>query len=299
MKYYWIDFIDDFLFEKSINQWLSLKTIEGYKTTFNLLFLNQYVDVEDFKSYTEINFKRLLWHFCQKNNWSSNTYNNYRKYLKSFCDYLVKNNYLEKNPFENILVRKVKKNLPKALTQIQVKELLKVVNKIFENNDFLSLRNKTIINFYMYTWCRLSELIKLKIEEIDFINRTIRINDGKGNKDRIIPLTYDLSDILIKYLIKKKNSRNISNFVFPTKNGLEMQKRDIYKIFLKIKNNLSFYFTPHMLRHTFATELIRKDVDIYKVSKVLWHSNVKTTQIYTWLTVKDVSEKLQQINLYK
>lgn len=78
-----------------------------------------------------------------------------------------------------------------------------------------------------------------------------------------------------------------------------MQKRDIYKIFLKIKNNLSFDFTPHMLRHTFATELIRKDVDIYKVSKVLWHSNIKTTQIYTWLTVKDVSEKLQQINLYK
>lgn len=64
MRYYWIEFIDNYLFEKSINQWLSTKTIEWYRTAFNILFLNQYVDVEDFSTYTELNFKRLLWTFC-------------------------------------------------------------------------------------------------------------------------------------------------------------------------------------------------------------------------------------------
>lgn len=163
----------------------------------------------------------------------------------------------------------------------------------------MTLRNKSIFYYYIYTWCRLSELIKLKIENIDFINKTIRINDGKWWKDRIIPLTYELSDSLIDFLLVRKKSRIFSDLVFSSKNWIELQKRDIYSIFDKIKEKLSFDFTPHVLRHTFATELVRKYVDIYKVSKVLWHANVKTTQIYMWLTVKDVSNKLETINLYK
>lgn len=299
MKYYWIDFIDSFLFEKSINEGLSLKTIEGYKTSFNLLFLNKYVDVENFTTYTEMNFKYMLWEAFLKNNWSSNTYNRYRKELKVFCDYLLKNNHIEKNPFDNIEPRKVKKNLPKALNVKQVKELINRIEEIYENNDFLSLRNKTIMYCYIYTWCRLSEILKLKISEIDFINKIIRINQGKGNKDRIVPLTNELSDILIKYLLKKRNSRIFWDLLFTTKNWFELTKKDIYRIVKKIKENLSFDFTPHILRHTFATELVRKDIDIYKVSKVLWHSNVKTTQIYMGLTIKDVSDQLQNISLYK
>lgn len=299
MKYYWIDFIDSFLFEKSINEGLSLKTIEGYKTSFNLLFLNKYVDVENFATYTEINFKYMLWEAFLKNNWSSNTYNRYRKELKVFCDYLLKNNHIEKNPFDNIEPRKVKKNLPKALNVKQVKELINRIEEIYENNDFLSLRNKTIMYCYIYTWCRLSEILKLKNSEIDFINKIIRINQWKGNKDRIVPLTNELSDILIKYLLKKRNSRIFWDLLFTTKNWFELTKKDIYRIVKKIKENLSFDFTPHILRHTFATELVRKDIDIYKVSKVLWHSNVKTTQIYMGLTIKDVSDQLQNISLYK
>lgn len=299
MKYYWIDFIDSFLFEKTINEGLSLKTIEWYKTSFNLLFLNKYVDVENFATYTEMNFKYMLWDAFLKNNWSSNTYNRYRKELKVFCDYLVKNNYIEKNPFNNIEVRKVKKNLPKALNIKQVKELINRIEELFENNDFLSLRNKTIMYCYIYTWCRLSEILKLKNDEIDFINKIIRINQWKGSKDRIVPLTNELSDILIKYLLKKKNSRIFWDLLFTTKNWFELTKKDVYRIVKKIKEKLSFDFTPHILRHTFATELVRKDIDIYKVSKVLWHANVKTTQIYMWLTVKDVSNKLEKISLYK
>ena len=79
MKYYWVNFIDDFLYEKSVNEGLSPKTLECYKTSFNLLFLNKYVDIEDFSTFTEINFKRMLWDAFLSNNWSSNTYNRYRK----------------------------------------------------------------------------------------------------------------------------------------------------------------------------------------------------------------------------
>lgn len=299
MKYYWIDFIDSFLYEKIVNEGLSPKTIEWYKTSFNLLFLNKYIDVEDFNTFTEINFKYMLWDAFLKNKWSSNTYNRYRKELKTFCDYLVKNNYIKVNPFDNIHKRKVKKNLPKALSIRQVNELLKNTEKKFFNNDFLTLRNKTIIYFYVYTGCRLSELINLKFDDLDFINKTIRINHWKWWKDRILPLSSLLSDLLIKYLIKKKKSRIINDLVFPTIYWWILQKRDIYKVFSKIKEWLGFDFTPHILRHTYATELVRKEIDVYRISKVLWHSSVKTTQIYLWLTVKDVSNKIDNINLYK
>lgn len=299
MKYYWVNFIDDFLYEKSVNEGLSPKTLECYKTSFNLLFLNKYVDIEDFSTFTEINFKRMLWDAFLSNNWSSNTYNRYRKELKTFCDYLLKNGFLISNPFDNIEPRKLKKNLPKALNLKQVKELFNRIENTFFSKDFLSTRNKTIFYYYIYTWCRLSELIKLKFSDLDFLNKVIRINQWKWNKDRLVPLTNDLSDILIKYLIKKNESWIFTNLVFPTKNWRELQKRDIYSLVKKIKVSLSFDFTPHMLRHTFATELLRKELDIYKISRVLWHSNVKTTQIYLWLNLNDVSKKLDTVSLYR
>lgn len=299
MKYYWVNFIDDFLYEKSVNEGLSPKTLECYKTSFNLLFLNKYVDIEDFSTFTEINFKRMLWDAFLSNNWSSNTYNRYRKELKTFCDYLLKNGFLISNPFDNIEPRKLKKNLPKALNLKQVKELFNTIENTFFSKDFLSNRNKTIFYYYIYTWCRLSELIKLKFSDLDFLNKVIRINQWKWNKDRLVPLTNDLSDILIKYLIKKNESWIFTNLVFPTKNWRELQKRDIYSLVKKLKVSLSFDFTPHMLRHTFATELLRKELDIYKISRVLWHSNVKTTQIYLWLNLNDVSKKLDTVSLYR
>lgn len=298
MKYYWIDFIDDFLYEKSINQWLSDESIKSYQSVFNSLFLTPYLNLEDLTTFTEMNFKRYLWDSFLKNKWSSHTYNRYRKNLKCFCDYLVRNRLINENPLKNIPIKKNWKNLPKALNTKQVKELFNVIDKIFSNIDFISKRNKAIMCFYIYTWCRLKELINLKTSDIDFIKWTIRINKGKWNKDRIIPLTHKLSDILINYLLKKKKSRLITEILFPTRFWWTLQHRDIYNIVWKIKNNLSFSFTPHMLRHTFATELVRKNINLYNISKVLWHSSIKTTQIYLWLDVEEIRSDLNNISLY-
>jgi len=299
MKYYWIDFIDDFLYEKSVNQWLTKDSIHSYQTVFNSLFLNPYIEVENFESYKEINFKRLLWELFLKNEWSTHTYNRYRKNLKCFCDYLVRNWFLKDNPIKNIPIRKSWKNLPKTLDKKQIKELIQKIEKTFKNDDFISFRNKTILYFYIYTWCRLKELVKLKTYDVDFINWTIRINNWKWNKDRVVPLTFTLSDFLIKYLLIKNKSWIKSEIFFPTRFCWYLQHRDIYNVVDKIKKWLSFSFTPHMLRHTFATELVRKNVNLYNISKVLWHSSIKTTQIYLWLDTEEIRENLNSISLYK
>lgn len=299
MKYYWIDFIDDFLYEKLVNEWLSPKTIDCYKTVLNSLFTNPYVEAEDFKTYTEMNFKRMLWDLLLKNNWSSHTYNRYRKELKTFCNYLIKKGHLKENPLKNIPMRKLAKTLPKCLNKKQVKELQYTIKNTFDTDDFLSVRNKTIFYFYMYTWCRLNEMVNLKIQDIDFINWSIRINNAKGQKDRIVPLTYTLSDYLISYLLKKKKSKINTEIVFPTRFCWFLQKRDVYNIVKKVREKLSFRFTPHMLRHTFATELISKNVNLYNLSKILWHSNIETTKIYLSLQNEDIRIDLNNKALYK
>ncbi len=298
MTYYWIDIIDDFLIEKEVNEWLSLSTIKIYNTMFNLLCDNPFVNISDLSTFTEINFKKLLWNSLIKNKWCSHTYNKYRKNYRVFCKYLVTNWFLEFNPLANIKIRKVLKSFPKYLTTKQIIHVQKLININFSDSDFMTLRNKTILFFYMYTWLRLYELINLKMSDIDFIHQTIKITNWKWWKDRLVPMIYQLSDLLIPYLIKLKNSKIKTNIVFPTRFGWLMQHRDVYNILNKIKSQLDFHLTPHMFRHTFATELVRKNINIYNISRILWHSDLKTTQIYLWLDIDSVTVSLNKSHIF-
>lgn len=298
MKNYWIDFIDSFLFEKEVNEWVCKGTIKIYNTMFNVLCDNKFVKINDPNTFTEINFKRLLWDRLTKYNWSSHTYNKYRKNFKVFCGFLVREGYIKENPLNDIKLRKAEKLLPKYLNTKQIIQIKNVINNTFSDDDFLTIRNKTILFFYMYTWVRLYELINLNFEDIDFINNTIKINKWKGWKDRLVPMIYKLSDLLIFYLLKKKSAKINSNILFPTRFCWNMQHRDIYNLLNKIKTKIDFKITPHMFRHTFATELVRKNINIYNVSRVLWHSNLKTTQIYLGLDVNSVNISLNNANLF-
>lgn len=298
MLTYWIDVIDDFIYEKHINEWVSLTTIKIYNTLFNLIINSKILNINDLNSFNEINIKRFLWENLIKLKWWSETYNKYRKNIKSFCKFLVKKWYIISDPTINIKLRKRLIKIPKYLTTRQIIEIKSAVEKTFPNDDFISLRNKTVFYFYLYTWIRLNELTNLNVNDIDFINRNIKIYNWKGWKDRLVPLLNILWDKLIPYLIKRKRSKINSTYLFPTRFNHAMQHRDIYEITKKINANINFKVTPHMFRHTFATELIRKNENIYNVSKILWHSDVKTTQIYLWLDLEKLTLNLNNTCLF-
>jgi len=298
MKNYDNLLIDSFLFEKSINEWLSPGTIKNYTTMFNLLCNNPYININKSNTFTEINFKRLLWDYLTKLNWGSHTYNKYRKNIKIYCDYLVKEKFLTINPIKDIKVRKTWKTIPKYLNTKQIIQVKRLIEQEFSCDDYITTRNKTILYFYLFSWLRLYELINLKLDDIDFINQTIKINKWKWNKDRLIPLIHKLWDKLLPYLQKKKSSKINTNILFPTRFKWYMQHRDIYNILNKIKPYLNYNLTPHMFRHTFATELVRKNINIYNVSRILWHSDLKTTQIYLWLDLQAVNISLNEAVLF-
>jgi site-specific recombinase XerD len=300
MKSYWIDLIDDFLYEKFVNEWLSLHTIKTYTTVFNLFILSPLFSFNDFNLFNEYNFKKFLWDNLIKNKWSSWSYNCFRKNLKVFCNYLIKKWKIKENPLNDIKPRKTEKCLPKYLNTEQIRELKKVIDNTFTRDTFLDVRNKTILYFYLFSWLRLSELINLKIEDINFEENTIKVNKWKWKKDRLVPLINILYKKLVFYFKIRKVYWLKTNILFPTFSfNFPLLPRDIYYIFDKIKTKLSFYLTPHMLRHTFATELVRKNANFYDVSRSLWHSKLSTTQIYVWLDVKAMCESFNKLSLFR
>lgn len=291
-------FIDTFLFEKQINQWLSNKTILTYNSCFNLLLNNPYIFLDNPWSFTELNFKRLLWETLIKNNWTSHTYNRYRKNYKVFCDFLIKESFIKENPLKHIKDRKVDKVLPKALLPKQVDEVIYLINRIFSNDDFVSKRNSAIIYTYLFTWIRLSELININTLAVNIEDWYIKINKWKGWKDRYVPIVNKLSFILCDYMKAREKFDFQEKVFFPTRYWWYMQHRDIYSILNKIREKISFKLTCHMFRHTFATELVRKNLNLYNISQILWHSKLDTTKIYLNFDTESVKNSLNTLNIY-
>lgn len=296
MKTYNNYFIDSFLFEKAVNEWCSEATIKAYCSSFNH-FINNF-HTNNPEKYTTINFKRFLWELFIKYKWTSFTYNRNRKNLKVFCDFLVKEKFIKQNPLEEIKDRKVDKVNPKFLNKRQIFKLKNTLDKIYPNSDFFSQRNKTIVYFFLYSWVRFSELLNLKIQDINFMEANIRVKRWKGWKERLIPLVSPLANQIVNYYFSRSSLNLKSDYLFISWYDKQMTNRNIYNIFSKINESLDFHFTPHMCRHTFATELVRKNINIYNISRILWHSRLDTTKIYLNLDVENLKKSLDSVSLY-
>lgn len=298
MKTYQIDLIDDFLFEKSVNQWLSKYTIKDYQQVFTMLLQSDTIDIHQPSTFTPSLFKRWLWTLLVERNWKSTTYNRNRKNLKVFCDYLVSIGYITENPLIDIPNRREAKQLPRYLDRSQVSHLQRVIQSTYNHDTYISSRNKTILYFYMHTWLRLYELINLDISDIKFLDNHCLIRSWKWKKDRLVPLSNELKQYLIDYYYYRSKYKITNTALFITCYGSTMQHREVYNLLKKINTKLNFHVTPHMLRHTFASNMIQKWLDIYSVSRVLWHNSLKTTEIYLHTTVDNITSKMNEISLY-
>jgi len=298
MKKFWNIYVDDFLMEKSINQWISDRMVEIYTTTFRAVDISEYVNLSNLNTYTTQNFKRFLWESFLEKHWSSKTYNHYRMNIRTFCEYLKNEWYLQNNPIDKISKRKEPKKLPKTLSTEQVKELLESLSITFDMNTFIWLRNKTMVYTYLYTWMRLSELTNLKFENLKIHDGLIKVIKWKGDKERLIPLTKESIKHLFNYLKERKKTFIESEYIFPTAYWNNLQKKDMQAVMKKIRAQISFHFTWHQLRHTYATELVRNNFDIYNISQILGHSTIDTTKIYLSVDTGKLKKQLDKIKLF-
>lgn len=209
--------------------------------------------------------------------------------LRSFYHYLNDVGLLEGNPFSAVKIANGKKRLPDYLFVDEVDLLL----SCFDTNDDFGLRDRTMFEIMYGCGLRLSEVVNLKISDIDFNNKLVYIT-GKGNKQRIVPFYDIIYKLLNMYLnnVRNKYASKDNEYVFINRRGEKLTSRGVQYILDKavLENSLPFKVHPHTLRHSFATHLLDKGVDIRVVQQLLGHSSLSTTQIYTHITVGHLRE---------
>ncbi len=215
--------------------------------------------------------------------------------LKSFYKYLNRKNLFTENPSKNLIFPKLNKNLPYVLDEKSINRLLD--SKYFEH-DFDGIRDKAIMELLYSSGIRLSELINLKQERIDFQNHIVKIR-GKGRKERIVPVGVHAGSAILEYLnfreayFSRMGKDYDASFVFNAKNGKKLYPALMNRITEKYISKVSEIKkkSPHVLRHTFATHLLNKGADIMAVKELLGHESLSTTQIYTHVSI----DRLKQV----
>ncbi len=207
--------------------------------------------------------------------------------LKSFYKFLYKNNYIDKKdyPLVKVTYPKKEKKLPKFL---YYNDLLEIINESSKDKD--GVRDRLIIEMLYATGVRVSELVNIKLSDIDFNNKRI-IVCGKGNKERVVYYGDYAKEVLDKYL--DTHIRKDNNYLFLNSKGEQITDGGIRYIIDNIMKKLSIktHVTPHVLRHTFATDMLNNGCDIKVVQELLGHSSLKATEVYTHVT----NERLKEV----
>lgn len=201
--------------------------------------------------------------------------------LRSFYKFLKKRELITENPILHLNVLKTNKQLPGFVNEM---DMLSVLQSANYSDDFVGVRDRLVLELLYGTGIRLSELIHLKHSDVNYFERQIRVL-GKRNKERIIPFSKSLAEMLKDYQCKKNDlfESNEADNLIVTNKGDACYPMFIYRI---VKKYLDQFTTldkksPHVLRHTFATHLLNKGADLNAVKELLGHANLAATQVYT------------------
>ena len=221
---------------------------------------------------------------------ASKTINRKISTLKSFFKYQLKKETIEVNPMTPILSLKISRRLPSFVEQKDIKTLFSYVEF---PDTWEGKTDRLLLMIFYQTGIRLSELISIKDSHVDKSNSTIKVL-GKGNKERLIPVSNQLLQLIDAYISEKKSSieNQSSPFLLVRKKGEKLYPKYVYNTVKKYLGNVSTNErkSPHVLRHTFATHLTNNGADINAVKELLGHSSLASTQVYTHNSIEKLKE---------
>lgn len=279
-----IDFCDYLKIDKKYSD----LTVESYKTEtkkYLTFFKEKNIKINNIKN---SDIKEYL-SFIKDEDMSERSLAHNVSVIRTFYKFLLIEKLIERNPTEFLELPKLKKSLPTVLSNEEVETLLDI-----DLIDNFSYRNKAMLELMYSTGLRVSELVNLKLNNIDFDNCIIK-TIGKGNKERIIPI----NDYALYYLKTYINDyrgdmmkKNVHDYIFVNNHGKEMTRQGFFKIVKNIasQKNIKTPISPHTLRHSFATHLLDYGADLRSIQEMLGHSNLSTTQIYTHVSSEHLKE---------
>lgn len=275
---YILKYFDYLEYERKLSE-NTLKSYHNDLKKFNNYFKGDVLNIE---------YNDIQKYIVSLSNEDARTIAHYITVINSFYDFLVDENIIKENPCANIVSPKVAKKLPVYLTEEEVNRLLDV--QLITPYDY---RNKAMLELLYATGLRISELVNLKLTDLDAHNCFVRVF-GKGKKERIVPITDLALKYLVIYVTEYRNiilKNKVSDYLFISNSLTNISRQGFFKIIKKeckragIEKNVS----PHVLRHSFATHLLRHGANLRIIQELLGHEDISTTQIYAHL----VNEKLK------
>lgn len=279
-----------------------LDYLQNIKKYSDNTIINYEIDIDKYINYLKLNkidifkieYKNVLDYISYlKKNHKSTSINRSISSIRTYYNYLIKNNYTNSNPFKIINGMKKEKKLPEYF---KYNEYVELVNSIDINSN-LGIRNKCIFEVLLCTGCRCNELVNIKLDDINLNEKEIKVL-GKGNKERIVYLGSYAIESIEKYLSIRNEilGKKDNNYLFINHLGDKLTTRGIRdiidKILLKSSNNMKI--TPHTFRHSFATMLLNEGCDLKSVQELLGHVSLSTTSIYTHVS----NEELKRVYLH-
>ena len=282
-------FLDYIAYEKRYSQ----HTINAYRSDLDQFFTflaDQYNYTDILKADHQVIRSWIV--SLMENGITPRTVNRKITTLKSYFKFLIKEGMIHENPMSRVIAPKTSQRLPVFYEQDSM-------SKLFDEVDFgegyPAGRDRLIMELFYATGMRLSELISLKDTDIDQFKNVLKVT-GKRNKQRIIPFTNNLADMLRNYLEIKRNAfpgEEQGTYLFLTKKGEKLYPKMVYRMVHHYLNQVTTISkrSPHVIRHTFATHMLNNGADLNAIKEILGHANLAATQVYTHNTI----EKLKSI----
>ncbi len=272
---------------QQIHQRLIIKRYSPSTVSTYLSCLTHFFNFHKTKNTETLSKQDILYYleFLVKKGYSKSSQNQYINSIKFYYE-----KFLEREKQYYFIDRPIKdKKLPIVLSKEEVQSLF---------NQVYNLKHKTILVLIYSCGLRISELINLKINDIDTQRMLIQIRNSKGNKDRQVQLAEQIHQLIKRY----NNEYNPKQFLFNGLNSFQYSTASIQKIIKRaaIKADIRKNVTPHTLRHSFATHLLEDGIDIRYIQTILGHSNIQTTQIYTHVSsrhLKNIKNPTDDMNI--
>ena len=282
------DEINDYMNYLLVERQLSNNTIDGYKR--DLLDFYKFTN-KSIKNVSKNDITSYITYLNKKI--SAKSINRHIVSLKNYFNFLEKNNDINNNPMQDITGLKTPKKMPRVLSEEDVDKLLNI-----ELKDAYSYRNKAMLELMYSSGLRVSELLDLRISNIDFNMNLVRVY-GKGSKERIVPMDDVATKYLYQYINLYRNTllrNNITDLLFLNSRGGKLSRQGFFKILREIalEKGINKELSPHTIRHSFATHLLNHGADLRSIQTLLGHENIETTQIYTHVSNNYVKENYEE-----
>ena len=286
------EYIDKYLDYLKYERKLSDNTYKSYRDNLNKF--NEYFKEKNILSLSTDEIRDFLY----QDDINARTRAHYLTVINSFYKFLLSNEIIKSIPTETIKLPRLDKKLPEYLTIEEVDTLFNIIPT--KPNEY---RNIAMLETIYATGMRVSELVNLKISDIDFNESLVRVM-GKGSKERIVPINETASNALKIYINDYRNfllKTNDSEYIFINNFGKKISRVGFFKIIKQLckENGINKNVSPHTLRHSFATHLLNNGADLRIIQELLGHSNLTTTQIYSHLSNQKLKNDYKSHPRYK